>query len=141
MTSSASWNEPTPQAPSTFREWSPPLSLLEVASGDEALIAELIGAFHTDTDDRIHEMLAALAVTEFSRIRLEAHSIKGGARQLGADALADACQELETLSTVQEMAPVAAGLSRVQELYDEIRRAMAAYSGSRSLNPSVTSLK
>jgi HPt (histidine-containing phosphotransfer) domain-containing protein len=141
MTSSASWNDPTPQAPSTWREWSPPLSLLEAASGDEGLIAELIDAFHTDTDDRIREMRAALAITEFSRIGSEAHSIKGGARQLGADALADACQDLGTLSEVQEAAPVVAALSRVLELYDEILRAMAAYSDSRSLNLSVTSLK
>jgi two-component system, NarL family, sensor histidine kinase EvgS len=139
MTPSRFCNEPTPSALSTPGTWSPPPSLVEVASGDETLIAELIGAFHTDTDNRMRQIHAALAVTELSRISEEAHSIKGGARQLGADELADACQDLEILSNARESPAVVAGLKRVQQVYNETRRAMAVYCANHRSNSAATS--
>jgi HPt (histidine-containing phosphotransfer) domain-containing protein len=116
---------------SSHEAWSPPLFLLETASGDDGLIADLVDAFNTDTSARIQKVRAALAASDFSKLRTEAHTIKGGARQVGADALADACQELETVCTLQEALLVAARLNRVQELFEEIRGAMASYSNGR----------
>jgi two-component system sensor histidine kinase RpfC len=119
---------------SSHEVWSPPPFLLETASGDHGLIADLIDLFNTDTSARIQKVRAALADSDFSRIRREAHTIKGGARQVGADAVADACQELETVCNPQEALLVAARVNRVQELFEEMRRAMASYCSSRSLN-------
>ena len=73
--------------------WSRPASLLEWASDDSALIADLIEVFSTDTDVRI-----ALAASNLLNVRAEAHAVKGGARQVGADAEAQACEELEKVS-------------------------------------------
>jgi len=140
MMTSQSRSDPNPLAPSTPGEWSPPVSLVEAVSGDTAVIGELIDAFHADTDGRIRQIQAALTVTEFDTIRSEAHSIKGGARQLGADALANACQQLETLCQMREAPIVAAGLRRVQQLYTETLRAMAAYSARPGPDSSATSL-
>ena len=117
---------------STRQAWSPPAVLLEAAGEeDDGLIVSLIDAFSTDTDARIEQMRKALAASDFPSIRAEAHTVKGGARQMGADAVDKACQELEIACDTKEASLVAARLNRVQELFDETRGAMIAYSNSR----------
>jgi len=112
--------------------------LLEAAAGDTGLIVRLIDAFGRDTDERIEQMLRALAASDFPSIRAEAHTIKGSARQMGADALAEACQELEIACDLRDRSLIAARLNRVQEFLAEIRGAMAAYSGGGRTESSVT---
>jgi HPt (histidine-containing phosphotransfer) domain-containing protein len=141
MTSSPFSNGVTTHAGRSSHEaWSPPLFLLETASGDDCLMADLVDAFDTDTSVRIQRVRAALAASDFSIIRMEAHAIRGGARQVGADAVADACQDIESVCNLQEALLVAARLNRLQELFEEIRLAMSSYCSSRSLNPSVPAL-
>ena len=141
MTSSPQSSGVTTQSgSSSYEAWSPPPFLLETASGDDDLMADLVDAFNIDTSARIQRVRAALAASDFAKIRMEAHTIKGGARQVGADAVADACQDIETVCNLQEALLVAARLNHLQELFEEICRAMASYCGSRSLNPSVTAL-
>jgi len=122
----------------TQQAWSPPAMLLEAAAGDAGLIVRLIDAFGRDTDERIERMLRTLAASDFPSIRAEGHTIKGSARQMGADALAEACREIETACDLQEASLVAARLNRVQELFADIRGAMAAYSGGGRTESSVT---
>ena len=88
----------------------------------------LIDIFSTSTGARINQIREALAVFNFSKIRAEAHTIKGVAREVGADAVAQACQELEIVSDLQDILLVAARLKVVQERFEEIRSAMASYS-------------
>ncbi len=116
---------------STRRAWSPPALLLEAAGDDGGLIAKLIDAFGRDTDARMEQMRGALAASSYPKIRVEAHAIKGSARQMGADAVADACQELEFVCDLQGALLISARLSRVRELFDEIRGEMATYSSGR----------
>jgi HPt (histidine-containing phosphotransfer) domain-containing protein len=120
---------------SFHQDWSPPALLLELASDDDGLIADLIDTFSTSTDARIKQIREALAALNFAKIRAEAHTIKGGARQVGADAVAQACQELEIVSDLQEAMLVAARLDLVQERFEETRSAMAAYSSRREMGP------
>jgi len=116
---------------STRQAWSPPAVLLEAAAGDDGLIAKLIDAFGRETDARIERMRGALAASNFPSIRAEAHTIKGSAGNMGADAAAEACREVEMACDLQEASLVAARLNRLQELSDEVREAMAAYSNPR----------
>ena len=111
--------------------WSPPTVLVEAAGEDDGLIVSLIDVFSRDTDARIEQMREALTSSNFPNIRAEAHTIKGGARQMGADAVDEACQELEIACDTKEAPLIAARLNHVQELFDEIRGAMIAYSNSR----------
>ena len=123
---------------STRQAWSPPAMLLEAAAEDGSLIVRLIDAFGRDTDARMEKMRRALAASNFPNIHAEAHTIKGGARQMGADEVAEACQELEIACDLQEASLIAARLNRVQELFADVRGAMAAYSNSRRMESSVT---
>jgi HPt (histidine-containing phosphotransfer) domain-containing protein len=112
--------------------------LLDAAAGDDGLIGKLIDAFGRDTDARIGQMRRALATSSFPNIRAEAHTIKGSAGQMGAEAVAEACHEVETACDLQQTSLIAARLNRVQELFDEIREAMAAYSSGGGTDSSVT---
>ena len=112
---------PTPQ------DWSPPALLVEAAADDDGLIIKLIEAFSEDTADRIERMREALKSADFPGIRAQAHTIKGSASQMGSDALATACRELEMVCNLREAPVVATFLDRIQELFDEAKDAMATY--------------
>jgi HPt (histidine-containing phosphotransfer) domain-containing protein len=109
-------------------KWTPPAWLLEVASGDDSLIADLIDVFKTSTETSLQQMRTALATVDAPRIRTEAHKIKGGAKQVGADALAEICQTLEHASGLTPMAGLGELLDRCQELFGETESAMTSYS-------------
>jgi HPt (histidine-containing phosphotransfer) domain-containing protein len=106
--------------------WTPPDSLLEAAADDCGLIAELIDAFQTDTEIRLQRLRTALETGDTKILRAEAHTIKGSARQVGADALAAVCQEVE-LGSGLDAAALAALTNQLQPLFDEVSRAMTAY--------------
>jgi HPt (histidine-containing phosphotransfer) domain-containing protein len=139
MTSSPPQDSQTTPLMRPFSEaWSLPPTLLELTSGDNELLAVVVDLFSTDTAARMQQVRSALAVSEFSLIQEQAHTITGSARQVGADAVADACQELENAANRKEALHVAAGVNSVQEVPDEIRRAMASHCRGRLGYPSVT---
>ena len=107
--------------------WSPPLLLLELAAGDDALILELVEAFLGDAAVRIEHLRAAVEARDFSTVRKLAHTIKGGARQVGADAVADGCQELEFACAAGELPQIRFQFRRVQESLRDAGQQMAAY--------------
>lgn len=119
------------------QDWSPPASLRELLSDDDDLLLDLVHTFTTDIDARIERMREALAAADFPKIRAEAHTIKGSARQLGADAVAQVCQEIEIVSDLEAALLIPARLNRVQGLFEEIRVAMASYANGIRLDSSV----
>jgi len=126
----SSINVPAGSPPLSHDTWAPPANLIEAASGDDAFITELIDIFTMDAETRIGQVREALATSDSRKIQAAAHSIKGSASQVGADALADVCQELELASTLPGMLNIAGLVSRVEFLFEEIRHAMASYSSS-----------
>src|SRR5579872_6227473 len=96
---------------SSTESWSPPRSVLEGIFGEDDLIVDMIHIFKTDIPARIQRIRAALEGCEYDAIRTEAHSIKGSARQIGADGIADTCQELETLAKLQDPPVIAERLN------------------------------
>jgi len=115
------------------RSWAPPALLLEASAGDDGLILALIDAFFQDTDARIAQMHVDLAASDFPHLRSEAHTVKGSASQMGADALADACRELELASGRRDAALIPALLNRIEARFDEIRGEMAAFSRAAAI--------
>jgi len=84
-------------------KWTPPAWLLEIASGDNSLIADLIDVFKTSTEASIQQMRIAIATVDAPRLRTESHKMRGSAKQVGADALAEVCQTLELASSLTPM--------------------------------------
>ena len=111
--------------------WTPPRLLRELAVDGSGLEAELIEAFQTDTAKRLERLRLAVASADATRLRQEAHTIKGSAWQMGADSVAKICQELE-LAASQTPLPQSMLLDeRVKQLearFAEVCRAMALYS-------------
>jgi HPt (histidine-containing phosphotransfer) domain-containing protein len=109
------------------RTWSPPELLLE-ADEDGGLITELIEAFTIDTIERMEKVRQAVATADFSKIKIEGHTIKGSARQIGAEDVALACQDLEAAAKAEDGLSAAIHLRRIQELFEGVRRDMENYS-------------
>jgi histidine phosphotransfer protein HptB len=92
-----------------------------------SILAELIESYRTDTAQRLSKLRSAAARGDLATVRAEAHSIKGSSRQLGAEALATACQEIEL--EILRMPPdlLAERLSRLEDHYLSACSAMASY--------------
>ena len=61
----------------------------------ETSAMDLIEAFRADSAPRLGQMREAIANGDTKGLSDAAHAIKGGAQQMGADALASICQKLE----------------------------------------------
>jgi HPt (histidine-containing phosphotransfer) domain-containing protein len=72
--------------------WNPPAELLELGDG---LILELVKIFKTDTARRLSRIGDLLSREDFDGVKAAAHTIKGGARQMGVNAVASICEEVE----------------------------------------------
>lgn len=120
--------------------WTPSAYILEVAPYDDSLISELIGVFKTSTEASLQQMRTALATGDVPRLRSAAHKVRGSAEQLGADALAEACQILELASSLTSVLRLGELVGRCQEIFGETENAMTSYSndskaGNRTARP------
>ncbi len=106
--------------------WTPPAALLEVSEDDD-LIPELLGAFMADVSGRLRRMAGAISAGDVSRLRTEAHAMKGGAKQIGADSLASLCLELESAAAQAAPAHLADMLKRLEDAFDDVRLTMEQY--------------
>jgi HPt (histidine-containing phosphotransfer) domain-containing protein len=73
--------------------WHLPETLRESEeAGDNSIVLELIDSFQNDTASRCERLQGAVARCDAARVKAEAHSMPGSARQMGAETLADLCQ-------------------------------------------------
>ena len=72
--------------------WNPPAELLELGDG---LIVELVEMFKTDTARSLSRIGDLVSRGNFDGVKAAAHTIKGAARQMGANAVASICEEVE----------------------------------------------
>lgn len=73
----------------------------------------LIETYITDSDERISSLQTALAQADSQSVRELAHAFKGSSSNLGADALAKICFQLETMGRNAE-------LNGSDEVYDAL---------------------
>jgi histidine phosphotransfer protein HptB len=111
--------------------WKPNAGLLEAVSGNDESFAELLGAFKTDTEARLQRIRAALETADVARLRSEAHTIRGSAGQIGAETLAEVCQQVELASAFTPLSRFSELVLRMQELFGEVACAMSSYRSFR----------
>ena len=116
------------QASECLRGWTPPRLLLELAANGSGLEAELIEAFKTDTAIRLERLRRAITSADGARLRMEAHTIKGSAWQMGADSVASMCQEIELAACQTPLAQLDERVDRLEARFVEVCRDMASYS-------------
>lgn len=122
--------EPTAAAggPENHPDWVPPEALQQLAqTGSARVVAELLDDFRRDVTARLLQLRRAIDHNDGPAIRIQVHSIKGSAAQMGADRLAAACLQLE-LDMVRGVRNVtAADVESIQALFDEVSAAIARH--------------
>ena len=119
----------TGQRPDNPLGWTPPATLLELAADDDGLIHELVAAFREDTGIRIQVIRTALSTADLTRLRAEVHTIKGSSRQVGAEVLANICQDIELAAQEVPIGHLTDRVDLLEMRFQEISRAMARHCG------------
>lgn len=97
-------------------------AFLDSMRGKEAFLNRLFTVFVTEEPKRIDEIREALRQDDREGLRYLAHSLKGSAATMGAEALKDRCKALEVASEGGDPAEVR---RRFAELEAEIGRVFA----------------
>jgi HPt (histidine-containing phosphotransfer) domain-containing protein len=105
--------------------WILPDSLADLArSGATGLVAELLDDFRTDVAVRLARLRTAVASGDAPVIKMEVHSIKGSAAQMGADGLAGACLQLEAEAATHHWNLAPDRVEPIQQQFDQVCEAM-----------------
>lgn len=107
--------------------WNPPAELLELGDG---LIVELVKMFKTDTARSLSRIGDLLSREDFDGVKAAAHTIKGGARQMGADAVASICEEVEAAARQASASNLEERVARLRAAFSNICVEMAAFLAS-----------
>lgn len=86
---------------------------LEESDAGDSLV-ELVESFRSDSDSRLARLREALHTGDLERACAEAHSLKGSAHQMGAEALAAECLAIER-EIAGSQAPTASRIDRFQD--------------------------
>jgi HPt (histidine-containing phosphotransfer) domain-containing protein len=111
-------------------QWAPPQTLRDIEIGASGFVAEMIADFTTDTATRLQHLRRAAANADSSRVRAEAHAIKGSAREMGADAIVQLCLEIELKAPDPNASNIKDRIQELEARFGEVSRAMARYSGA-----------
>jgi histidine phosphotransfer protein HptB len=114
--------------------WHLPETLREFEeAGDDSIVLELINSFQNDTASRCGSLHAAVARLDAATVKAEAHSMRGSARQMGAEALADLCQIIEAGALKMNWPELEGQVDQADECFAEVRSAMSEYVSARRL--------
>ena len=112
--------------------WHPPEALREIEeAGDQTIVLELISFFQNDTASRLARLHDAVARLDAASAKAEAHALRGGARQMGAEALADLCTAVEASATQMNWPELKSQLEQADLRFAEVRNAMSEYVKAR----------
>ena len=108
--------------------WHPPEELREIEeSGEDDIVLELIGCFQTDIASRFKRLHDAVARLDAETVKAEAHTIRGSAGQMGAEALAALCQAVEAGVPEMSWPEREYPLNQAEARFAEVYSAMAEY--------------
>jgi len=126
----ASPTDAIPRPESQQYVWVPSALVLELADGDDELIADLVAAFTADSRTRRTLMHQSLAAGQRDQLRTQAHGLKGGACQVGLTEFAALCQCIEHASQSASIPKLSAWLAELEAQLDRILSAMRRYLAS-----------
>jgi len=122
-------------------EWKPPEALEHLARiAGSGAVTELLDAFRTDMVARLAKLRHAVVDGDGATMRVEVHSIKGSAGQMGAAKLAARCRELEIEYGRNLWTLRASEVETLQGLFDEASMAMARHRFTTSPGPDETAV-
>jgi two-component system sensor histidine kinase/response regulator len=96
------------------------------ATNGNALLERVLQAYLEDTPTHLHTIRQAIANGNTSQMRKAAHSLKSSSANVGADALAQRCKELEQLGRNDTTAGAAVLLAEMERSFQAARQALGA---------------
>lgn len=103
--------------------------LLESCDDDEELAREVVADFLATAPPVLDRLAQAVADGDAVHARLEAHSLKGSAQTLGAEALAGAGLDMEEAAKHGDLSRAPALLSRMEGELRRLRPSLEEYAG------------
>jgi CheY-like chemotaxis protein/nitrogen-specific signal transduction histidine kinase len=101
-------------------------TLQELVGGESALLGELIDSFLEETPPLVDTLCQALGQEDAAELRRAAHTIKSSSKDFGATALAELCQELETMGKAGTLDGASELVAQVEDGYEQTRVALEA---------------
>ncbi len=121
--------EPRPAAPASTgqinRQALENIRALSATHGD-ALLERVLHAYLDDTPKHLHTLSLAIGAGNICQMRKAAHSLKSSSANVGADALAQRCKELEQLGRNDTTAGAAVLLADMERSFQAVRQALGA---------------
>lgn len=112
--------------------WHLPETLLEIEeAGDDSIVLELIDSFQNDTAKRFERLHDAVARLDAATVKAEAHAMRGGARQMGAEALAALCQAVEAGAPEMNWPELEYQVKQAEARFAEVGSTMSEYVEAR----------
>jgi len=96
------------------------------ATNGDALLDRVLHAYLDDTPSHLHTLRQAIAAGDTGQLRKAAHSLKSSSANVGADALAQRCRELEQLGRNDTTAGAAVLLADMERTFQAVRQALGA---------------
>lgn len=100
--------------------------LKDIFGDDDATFKDVMGSFVAPTERVVDELMVAYAARDAAGVRAAAHSLKSSSRAVGANALGDMGDALETAGDAQNWDEIDAQVPRLAPLFDDVRRYIAA---------------
>ncbi len=101
-------------------------NLREMVGGDDALVAELVGAYLSDAPDLLLALREALAAGDAPTLTRTAHSLKSSSANVGALALAALFRELESRGKEARLDGAAGDIEQAEHEFGRVRPALEA---------------
>lgn len=109
----------------------PALDMLRGVGGDD-MVAMLMRTFLQFADERVSKVQEEASAGRWEEVASIAHAIKSSARQLGANALADACADTEVAGRAGDAAGAGAGVARIRDEFAAARAWMGPLTATAS---------
>ena len=87
---------------------------------------ELVEAFVSDGARRMDKLKQAAEGPDLEQIRSEAHGLKGSCRNLGANALADVCADIEDRAHKGDSGNLEQNLASAEQLFADVSQCLTA---------------
>ena len=96
--------------------------LIALVGDDPAVIAEILQAFRQSASQSSDAMRQGVIAAKLSSVADAAHTLKSGARSIGAERLGDLCEEIEAVAQTAQHDALVALLARFEIELDAVRR-------------------
>ncbi len=106
-----------------------PNTLKAICGEDKALLEELLTLFQEQAPLQLQTLARALETHAYDAIKIAAHTLKGSASYVGAQAMVELCQKLEQAALSHEAQDCKYLLTELENSFSHTQKALGAEFG------------